>query len=297
MPGGYGRPAMPDLYPAVATAELPTDGVPIGAAATILLLADRPDLQVLALRRTTRSTFVADHTVFPGGAIDPGDHDPRWSGLVDGLTSDAADRGLMVDGGGLGHWIAAVRETIEEVGVLLGTGDRSLLDRRRDLDRGRASFVDLVGAGGRLDLAGIHPVSRWVTPMPSPKRYDTYFFVAAAPDDAEPVADGHEAVSVDWWRPADALDAWRVGGLTMISPTISMLQRLAGYSSTAEVLAAATSGAPRETVRILDESQDPVLFPGDPGYDAPGTREAMGWVWLPAAGAPPPGCGVGADGS
>ncbi len=74
-----------------------TDGVPIRSAATILLVADRPDLQVLTLRRTDASTFVAGHTLFPGGAVDDGDHDPRWPSLVTGLTAvEAAERPLSV---------------------------------------------------------------------------------------------------------------------------------------------------------------------------------------------------------
>ena len=55
-------------------------------------------------------------------------------------------------------------------------------------------------------------------------------------------------------------------------------------SCTAEALAAAAvaNGAPRRRARILDESSDLVRFPGDPGYEAVGTREALGWVWIPS---------------
>ena len=174
------------------------DGVPIRSAATILLVADRPDLQVLTLRRTDSSTFVAGHTLFPGGAVDAGDHDPRWPSLVTGLTAaTAAERLGVADG--LGYWTAAVRETVEEVGVAVGTTDPGLAARmvahRHDLEAGRVGLADLVHDGAtRLDLSGIHAVSRWVTPMPSIKRYDTYFFVATVDPDVQPVVDGREAV-------------------------------------------------------------------------------------------------------
>ena len=272
----------PDAYP--RTDELPSDGVPIRPAATLLLLDDRPDLHVLTLRRTTRSTFVADHTLFPGGALDPDDSDDRWPDLVRGLRPDAADEALGTGPGALAFWIAAVRETIEEVGLAVGL-DTAVVAHRSDLDAGRTRLSDLVGPDG-LNLSGVHPVARWVTPTGGPKRYDAFFFVAAAPSGAEPVADGTEAVAVDWMRPTEALDRWQAGELTMISPTISMLQCLEGFETSADALAAATAakGAPRRRARVLDESRDLVRFPGDPGYEAVGTREALGWVWLPSHG-------------
>lgn len=270
----------PDEYP--RTDDLPSDGVPVRSAATLLLLDDRPDLHVLTLRRTTRSTFVADHTLFPGGALDPDDGDARWPDLVRGWTPASADDALGTGPGALAFWIAAVRETIEEVGIAVGLGGE-VVAHRHDLDSGRSRLSDLVGNDG-LDLSGVHPVARWVTPTGGLKRYDTFFFVAAAPLGAEPVADGTEAVAVDWMRPTEALECWQAGELTMISPTISMLQCLEGFGTTAEALAAAAvaNGAPRRRARILDESSDLVRFPGDPGYEAVGTREALGWVWIPS---------------
>jgi hypothetical protein len=96
------------------------------------------------------------------------------------------------------------------------------------------------------------------------------------------VVDGREAVHAEWCRPADALARWESGELTMISPTIAMFQRLATYRAVDEVLAAAASDAPILHVRILDDSTTPVRFEGDEGYDDPGTRPTLGWVWLPS---------------
>jgi 8-oxo-dGTP pyrophosphatase MutT (NUDIX family) len=261
--------------------EIPTDDVPIRSAATVVLLDDRPDLHVLALRRTDASTFVAGYTLFPGGAVDDGDHDARWGDLSSGAVGALPG---MDDP--LSYRIAVVRETIEEVGVVVGIDDEAvaadLVARRRDLESGAVSLADLVSAAGaHLDLSGIHPVARWVTPMPSIKRYDTAFFVARAPAGSRPVVDGREAVHAEWCRPADALERWEAGELTMISPTIAMFQRLASWRTVDEVLAA-TTDAPVRHVRILDDSTTPVRFEGDDDYDAPGTRATLGWVWLPA---------------
>ena len=79
--------------------RIPGDGVPIQPAATILLVADRPELPVLVLRRTEASTFVAGHTLFPGGRVDDGDRDPRWPDLVVGRTASDAVRALGADDG------------------------------------------------------------------------------------------------------------------------------------------------------------------------------------------------------
>ena len=262
--------------------DLPVDGVPIRSAATVVLLDDRPDLHVLALRRTDDSTFVAGHTLFPGGAVDDGDRDPRWVDLSSGEVGDLPG---MDDP--LSYRIAAVRETIEEVGMTMGIGvpevAADLVSRRRDLESGAVSLADLIAtAVVRVDLSDLWPGARWVTPMPSVKRYDTAFFVARAPAGAEPVVDGREAVHAEWCRPADALARWGAGELTMISPTIAMFQRLASHRTVDEVLEAATSDAPVLHVRMLDETTTPVWFAGDEGYDAPGTRPTLGWVWLPA---------------
>jgi len=265
----------------VPVGDLPTDGVAIRPAATVVLVDDRPDLQVLVLKRRDASVFVGGHTVFPGGAVDPDDRDPAWSSLATGVTAEEADGALRVPDA-RAFWIAAVRETIEEVGLVIGVHNQDLARHRHAFDRGEVRLSELVATSGRpLDLSGLHAISRWVTPMPSPRRYDTYFFVARAPRGSEPSADGSEAVEARWTTPAGALEGWREGELTMISPTLATLQRLAHYQSADQVLDAAARGASPQRVRVIDEHATPALFPDDPGYRDPGTRPVLGWTWLP----------------
>ena len=88
-------------------------------------------------------------------------------------------------------------------------------------------------AGLDLDPAALREIARWVTPPGGPRRFDTRFFVTPLPDGQVPVADGHEAVELGWWRPADALDA----GLLLIEPTQRTLEWLAGFDSVAGALA------------------------------------------------------------
>ena len=122
---------MTRLPATVPAADLPGDGVPIRPAATVLIVDDRPDLQVVMMRRSATSSFVADHTVFPGGRVEDSDSDPAWGPIL--LGRDEGGMGLIPgsDGDGHGHRVAAARETLEEVGLLIGTGADQLLGFRR----------------------------------------------------------------------------------------------------------------------------------------------------------------------
>src|SRR5919199_3667092 len=95
-------------------------------------------------------------------------------------------------------------------------------------------------AGLRLtDVEQLVPFSRWITPAQVKIRFDTLFFVAAAPPDAEPRVDGAECVDARWIRPDDALAEFQRGELTLVFPTIKHLEELRGFESVAEVLTAA----------------------------------------------------------
>ena len=127
-------------------------------------------------------------------------------------------------------------------------------------------------AGLRLPPdAELVPFARWIAPEQVTVRFDTWFFVAAAPPDAAPSVDGRECVDARWIRPADALAAHRRDELLLVFPTIKNLERLGETGSVAETLAAArerpvVAVQPRVVVRENDAS---VLLPGEPGYDDP----------------------------
>jgi hypothetical protein len=89
----------------------------------------------------------------------------------------------------------------------------------------------------------MHYVSRWITPEDAPRRFDTRFFVGAAPERQTPLHDARETIAHEWVRPADVLDRHREGAVDLMVPTQCSLQWLAGEDSVDEVLeAAATSG-------------------------------------------------------
>lgn len=272
---------MNNLDPWISRNDIETDDIPILPAATMILLDDRPDLQVLMLLRNDSSGFVASHTIFPGGAIEQDDRSSTWDDLISGLTNEEADEQLRTEEA-RSYWIAAIRETIEEVGVVIGSDEEGLLEDRKTLENGTSNFSQIISQRAlSLNLSAVKPISRWITPMGGSRRYDTYFFVARSRSSVIPRVDGKEAVEVFWITPSEALQKWELGELTMISPTLATLKQLQTYRNTDEIFSVLDSKPLPENIRIIDESKALPLFPNDENYEASYTWPALGWTWLP----------------
>lgn len=241
-------------------------------AATLVLVRDgRNGPEVLLVERGTAGDFPGVH-VFPGGLVDAGDSHP---GLLAHSRRDASSAdGLLDTAGALPSFIAAVRESLEEVGVLLAAdeADASLLrEWQAALLQRKRNFHELLAEGlPRLATDHLGYFSHWVTPVGIPRRYDTRFFVARMPDDQEITIDGREAVRADWLTPADALSASRGGDIRLIFPTVRNLEALATFASVDELLAHAQ--APRKVPVMLPRMKNTpngiqLLLPGDAGYE------------------------------
>jgi 8-oxo-dGTP pyrophosphatase MutT (NUDIX family) len=259
--------------------------VPVRPAATVMLLDDRPELQVLMLRRTSKVVFGPDHWVFPGGRVDPEDHIDDFDNISHGLTDQEASTILDVPRGGLAWWLAACRETLEEAGLLLA----SKLDPNVDLadlrDRVRAdelAFIDLLLEHHvSLDMTAIEEVGRFITPMGSPRRFDARFFVARAPHDQDAHYDDGEIVNLTWIEPTEAIGRWRRGEMTMMTPTVRMLACLARYDSADAVLDVARKRLPNQRVKVVDpKGEYRVVLPGEDGYEAAEVEVESGWIRL-----------------
>ena len=124
-------------------------------------------------------------------------------------------------------------------------------------------------AGLELPEEGLVAFSRWITPQEVKVRFDTYFFVAAAPEGAEAICDGSECVEARWLRPADALAAGERDELMLVFPTVKHLEQLAEFVSVADAL----EGARQRTVEpieprvVMRGDHAEVLLPGEPGFD------------------------------
>jgi hypothetical protein len=100
-------------------------------------------------------------------------------------------------------------------------------------------------------------------------RFDTLFFAAEAPPDAEVRVDGAECVAARWIRPTDALAEFQRGELLLVFPTIKHLEELQGFGSVADALADARKRevTPVQPRVVVSDGSARVLMPGDPGYD------------------------------
>lgn len=143
--------------------------------------------------------------------------------------------------------------------------------RGEDEDERRTALRELREEAG-VALADGHELvrfSRWITPAQVKVRFDTHFFVAAAPEDAAPAVDGSECVDWRWLRPADALELHGHDELMLVFPTIKHLEQLAGFESVAHALDTARRWRvlPVEPRVLVDGGVARVLLPGEPGYD------------------------------
>lgn len=262
--------------------------VTVRDAATVMLVRDSAAgrLEVFMLRRNLNSDFVGGAYVFPGGAVDPEDRHADLEPICEGRTdADASTAlGLHPPTGGLAYWVAAIRESFEEAGVLLAydaTGDViDLRDpdvaarfdvHRGAVDRSERRLVEVCAEEGlRLAVDGMHYFSHWITPVGPPRRYDTRFFVAAAPVGQTPLHDDRETIANCWIAPPDALAQHRDGAFDLILPTIRNLEAIARFDTAADVLAAAAAldQIPAVLPRVIDDGDGiRILLPGDPGYD------------------------------
>ena len=207
-------------------------------AATVLLLRDSPQgVEVLMTRRSLTASFAPGAYVFPGGGIDAQDAAAHGQATRRPTQSDTH----------LTQAIAAIRESFEELGVLLARrADGSPADASdvAALDRHAPFAAQCAARGLTLAAADVYVLAHWITDRDLPRRFDVPFLVARMPAGQTPVADDAEQFEPVWVRPADALARHEAGQFFIIFPTIRTLQRLQPYPDVAAVLAACASERP-----------------------------------------------------
>jgi 8-oxo-dGTP pyrophosphatase MutT (NUDIX family) len=261
-------------------------------AATVMLVRDSPEpsgpggpLEVLMVRRNLQSDFVGGAYVFPGGAVDPVDGGAEAEAACVGRTDEEASTLLGVGTGGLAYWVAALRETFEEAGLLLAerpggppllAGDAEeearFVTERAAVNARTRRFLDLCRDERlRLLVGDVHYFAHWITPRGAPRRYDTRFFVAAAPTGQQAAHDAGETIAETWISPHQALEGHRQGKFEIIFPTIRNLQAISRFTTSRELLDAAESASrsvPTIEPRVVaDGNGVRIVLPGDPAYD------------------------------
>ena len=219
-------------------------------SATVLIVRDTPGgLEVFMVARDRQVDMASGAVVFPGGKLDPDDRATAWGALA---APQAPDRA---------YWIAAVRETFEESGLLIAKSDQGTIDAagaarieatlRTPLLDQAVTFSQLMTEKGltpALDLMA--PFAHWVTPVTVPKRFETFFFLIAALHGQSAVHDGREAVNSFWIRPKDLLAEAAAGRQTLVPATQLNVELLAETDTVAQALAAARA---RRIVTVMPE--------------------------------------------
>ncbi len=237
------------------------------AAATLIVLRDPPGAtgaaEVLMIERAATMAFAAGAIVFPGGAVDDADR-ALANSLDHGLArADAAAR------------VAAIRETIEEAGLLVGVAGRVTADviaAMRVRLHGGASLAEMLAEHDlTLALDRLEPFARWCPParFKDARRFDARFFVAGLPSDQpEASADAGESVRLRWDTADRFLEDVSAGRERAIFPTLRNLERLAQAASHAEAIALARA-YPIETIMPWieeREGQPHLCIPDHLGY-------------------------------
>lgn len=217
--------------------------VPPLAAATVLLVRDAPDpaggLQVLMTRRSATASFAPGAYVFPGGGIDALDAAPATHAACLRRPGQSHEQ--------LTQAVAAIRESFEELGILLARHADGRFADAADiaaLERHAPFAAQCAARGLRLAADEVFVLARWTGDRDLPRRFDVPFLIARMPQDQTPVADEAEQFEPVWVRPQEALARHAAGSFFMIYPTIRTLERLAKFESASEVLAACASGTP-----------------------------------------------------
>lgn len=248
-------------------------------AASVVLVREAPagapePLEVYMIRRQKAMRFLGGFYAFPGGKVDPDDGAPAALDLCHGVS--LAEAAALFPGHhdlpALAFWVTAVRELLEESGVLLacdgggapvdvgnaGTAARRDAARQR-LMAGETSFAALLAdAGWRCDLRPLRYLSHFVTPRSSPIRFSARFFLCRLPAGHEPVLYTEETSEGFWIHPGEGYRRFLTGEMAMAEPAEYGLGYIAQFRSLDELWEAQADGREkfRGTIDRIEFWQD-----------------------------------------
>ena len=200
--------------------------VPRPASTLILMRDGASGPEVLMLQRTQSAVFLGGAYVFPGGSLDESDADPR---ILKRIRGEAKIPPAP-------YWVAAVRECFEEAGVLMGVDARraeSLMHYRK------RPFVELLeNENLHIPADAIAYYGHWITAPGRPRRFDTRFFLAVAPEGQAGSHDAMETIHDVWITPREALERGARNEIELVPATQSTLQDLKSFKTAREAFEA-----------------------------------------------------------
>ncbi|MFH1341946.1 MAG: NUDIX domain-containing protein [Pseudomonadota bacterium] len=211
------------------------EAIPVMPAASAVILRNgSAGIEAFMVVRHHQIDFASGALVFPGGKVEPEDGNELWRHSISPSGSEPI----------LSFWIAAIRETFEEAGLLLarrqdepqllGADETRIIveTHRHALIDGKISFSELLEQEKlkpALDL--MEHFAHWITPPGPPRRFDTHFFLIAAPVEQTGAHDGLEATEGFWIAPRQAICDADAGHRILLPPTRLNLQKLAQFPS------------------------------------------------------------------
>jgi 8-oxo-dGTP pyrophosphatase MutT (NUDIX family) len=256
---------------------------PARPAATVIVIRPAGDVpfHVLLVRRNDQVAFMAGAYVFPGGRVDDTDA-PDPEEACDGL--DALGRCAdLAPGDEARYRVAAIRELLEEAGVLLARDAHGMADAataaavRASLPSKTSLVQHLAAHGLRVALDAVMPFAHWVTPEVEIRRYDTRFLLARVPEGQQASHDAGETTALEWLTPAEAVARCQRGEIMLPPPTWTTLKRLAKFASVDEAWQWASS-TPMVRVQpgfAREGGTTTLMLPGDPTYPLPPGHEPL----------------------
>lgn len=258
-------------------------GHPKDASTVILVREARNDSwEIFLARRHHRQSFMAGAFVFPGGQLEDTDCDSELAALTRPKTNInygdlLQDKDIAADRA-RGFFIAAIRETFEEVGILFGGNDNgnfiSLSKRetfqrftqyRQALNNSQIKLKEIARRENVFFFTDcLIPYAHWITPEIEKMRFSARFFLARLPEGQVPVIDASELTESLWASPKKALEMYHAGKIFLMPPTLKTIEEISLHSSISELFAAA---AKRAIYPILPQLADGALvLPHDPAY-------------------------------
>jgi 8-oxo-dGTP pyrophosphatase MutT (NUDIX family) len=245
----------------------PAQAPPRPAATLILVRPGNASPEILLLKRSANSRFMPNAHVFAGGAVDSADGSAASYAACAGIDDLEASRRLGLPADGLQYFVAAIRESFEECGLLMAYdasdqfvdfsawSEKSVQTLRAGVNTGETDLATLCGSHGwRLAADEISYYSHWITPLGLPRRYDTRFFIGRAPPaqraSVANAANG-EMSELVWRTAADALSDHEAGRLLLMRATHTLLQEISTFGDMDALFAAARSQRDIQPVRPM----------------------------------------------
>ncbi len=248
---------------------------PLRKASTVILVREKNKaFEIYLLRRSTKSGFMGGLYVFPGGVVDPEDNGfDSWSPHID-MAPDQIEQQLgghlFSNEDALGFSIAAIRETLEEAGVLIASVKNKTQKDVEDVCTFRLNEglpkswfrTKMMTENWTLSFSSLGKWSHWITPELMKKRFDTRFFIVFMPENQTCVPDNMETKHGIWVTPQTALEQNLEAQIPLSPPTVVTLTQLLKFKNLDDLKQEIQTRSWGEPVspRLVPSSKGPVIL-------------------------------------